>query len=143
MIIQLCKCILFSKLWFYLQRSKVVFINFGLYAINTFSWFEFSLFQALYTVICSVKDDLVSHFLNNLCWTNHSGYSFIVLLVETEMCLLSNCTVLAAPFRQAFSMGFLAELFLIFMLLFSFHTMPLNASVCIQGVVKFGSKKSH
>ncbi len=49
-----------------------------------YRWFEFYIFQALYTAFYIVKDDLVLHLLNKLCWTNHSGYRFIVLLVTSK-----------------------------------------------------------
>ena len=46
-----------------------------------YRWFKFSIFHALYTALYFVKDDLVSHLT---CWTFHSGYRYIVLLITSK-----------------------------------------------------------
>ena len=46
-----------------------------------YRWFKFTIFQTFYTALYFIKDDLVSHLLDKLCSTNHSGYIFTVLLV--------------------------------------------------------------
>ena len=55
----------------------------GIMMFLPYRWYELSIFEVIHKAYI-VKDDLVFHFINRFCWTNHSGYRFILLLVTSK-----------------------------------------------------------